>query len=308
MLPTQSNRLHEPLNGRAPVLEESTSFPSDTPEDRVPASEDLVRIGGTSEWLHDQSWNDRPKPTRKIAIVGKAPSSMHLAPYDDPSWEIWGLSNGAFAGEVKRWDTWFELHNLEAGHARWADACPGYWSWLKQADAAGKRLFIGRPHPEFPNAIVYPWQKVFERFGSYFNNSVAEMIAIAVMDGVTELGIWGVDMAQSDPVLHNGNSEYQHQRPSCEYILGMVQALGIKLTIPPESDLLKCHRVYAYEDAANDGLRLKLKARKAELKQRHAQAMEQMNGHKAQYEQWRMNCVKFEGALEDIDYVLQRTQ
>lgn len=269
--------IDEPLNGRAPVLEDSTSFPS---------------------------------VEKKIAIVGKAPSSIRLAPYEDESWEIWGLSNAAFAGEVPRWNTWFELHNLDDGHKRWAQACPGYWSWLKQDHGEGKRIFVGRESylAIIPNGVAYPWQRVFERFGRYFNNSISEMIAIAIMEGATELGIWGVDMAQSDPVLHNGNSEYQHQRPSCEFILGMVRAMGIKLHVPNESDLLKCHRVYAYEDAANDGLRVKLIARKKELQERHAQAVDQMNAHKRELEQWRLNCAKFEGALEDLNYILQRMQ
>ena len=50
----------------------------------------------------------------KIALVGSAPSSVRLAPFDDPSWDIWGCSPGAYpVFAQKRVDMFFELHRWE---------------------------------------------------------------------------------------------------------------------------------------------------------------------------------------------------
>jgi len=48
----------------------------------------------------------------KIALVGSAPSSVLLAPYGDPSWEIWGCSPGVYY-QAPRTEAWFELHRFE---------------------------------------------------------------------------------------------------------------------------------------------------------------------------------------------------
>jgi len=58
---------------------------------------------------------ERPKRTGpgKIAIIGKAPSSMQLAPYNDESWEIWSINDSIYRQQVPRASRQFELHNIE---------------------------------------------------------------------------------------------------------------------------------------------------------------------------------------------------
>ena len=43
-------------------------------------------------------------------------------------------------------------------------------------------------------------------------------------------------------------SEWQNQRPSCEYFIGMAEGMGIKVTIPDEADLLKTRFIYGFEE------------------------------------------------------------
>ena len=50
------------------------------------------------------------KQPLKVAIVGTAPSSRLLAPFNDPSWQIWVCSPGNM-NTVPRVDVWFEIHN-----------------------------------------------------------------------------------------------------------------------------------------------------------------------------------------------------
>ena len=63
------------------------------------------------------------KPKRKIAIIGTAPSSVKLAPYDDPTWEIWALK----VWNIQRWDVFFEVHEATEGVKRWPKE---YSQWL----------------------------------------------------------------------------------------------------------------------------------------------------------------------------------
>lgn len=182
------------------------------------------------------------KPTKKIAIVAKCPSSRMLAPFADPSWEIWSCSPTYIADEQRfeelpRLTLWHELHNLDE---KFTDArIPGYAAWLQKL---GDQVVIRAPDPRLPRAQVLPRTALLERFGNYFTNTVSWQIAHAMLEGATTIGLFGVDMAH--------NSEYGHQRPSCEYFCGLARGLGIELVIPDECDLLKTGRLYGVEDPA----------------------------------------------------------
>lgn len=225
--------------------------------------------------------------TRKVAIVGKAPSSRDLAPYGDKSWEIWGL--GDLWRHIPRYDRWFELHDLDAGKERWPD---DHVQWLKTC----KNLYVAHPNPELPNAKLYPKAEILAKFFRYFNNSVSWMTALALHEGVTDLAFWGVDMAQSDPAS-GANGEYEHQRPSCEFFIGVAAGMGVRVTIPEQSDLLKTPRLYGFETHTGECY-LKLKAREKELKQRLATAEQKE-------QQATQEKLILHGALEDLKYMKQ---
>jgi len=166
----------------------------------------------------------------KIAIVGTT-SSLQDAPYKDESWEMWGL-NGAYTA-MPRWDKWFDMHNMEVLKKHHQ---PAYFDFLK---AAGNKLTLNQKYEDYPDARVFPYQALVEKNGRYFSNTVAWLIALAIEQEPEEIGIWGVNMAQ--------DTEYAHQRPCCEYFLGMARGLGIKVTMPEASELLKTSHLYGVE-------------------------------------------------------------
>jgi hypothetical protein len=139
-----------------------------------------------------------------------------------------------------------------------------------------------------PNAVPYPRDEVVEHFGKYFTNTVSWMIAHAIIENRSKIGVYGVDMAQ--------DSEYGHQRPSCEYFLGWAQGLGIEIEIPEASDLLKAPFLYGLEDPGP--LRKKLVRRQAELQERKQQIEGQLNQLSNAHQQ-------IMGALEDTQYWLR---
>ncbi|MCK4815325.1 hypothetical protein KA005_06110, partial [bacterium] len=54
------------------------------------------------------------KGKKTVAVVGLAPTSCSLAPYDDPEVEIWGLNEAHAFPWMKRWDRWFQIHATES--------------------------------------------------------------------------------------------------------------------------------------------------------------------------------------------------
>jgi len=164
---------------------------------------------------------------RRIALVGTAGSGEH-APYDDPTWEIWGVS--ARASYVTRADRWFELHRLDGEPPGWAN------NWRQTIKGFSSDLQMVMLYPEFdlgPNVVQYPAEKIIARFGTFFmTSSFAWMTALAidemVPDGMTaapdtcEIGIWGVDMEHG--------TEYRQQRAGFRHFIAVAHLLGIEVT------------------------------------------------------------------------------
>lgn len=175
---------------------------------------------------------------RKVAIVGYSSTSRMLTPCADPTWEVWAHND--IHEPLARVTRHFELHEEAEARKRWS---PEYYAFLC-GEHAGTELITGHANPNFKVATLYPWDAILQQFGGYFTCSTSLMIALALHEGVTDIALYGIDMSRNDPLV---GAEYAHQRPSCEYILGIACGLGVKIHIPATSDLLKTPRVYAME-------------------------------------------------------------
>ena len=172
---------------------------------------------------------------KKICIVGFAPG-REKAPYDDPSFEFWGVNEMYMAPDVKKIDVLFEIHDY-----KWIKEGKRYKDHLKWLRDQRKTVIMMQTHfDDIPNSVPFPREPLEEAYGSYFTNTISWEIALATYIGVEEIHIYGVNMAT--------DIEYQSQRPSCEYYVGIAKGKGIKVYIPPESDLLKCFYQYGFED------------------------------------------------------------
>ena len=241
-----------------------------------------------------------PYPVRtkdKVAIVGFAEGHRHLAPYDDPTWEIWGL-NRLHAVQEGRFDRWLELHNL-----RMYEVDPQHREWL--------RTFKGpiylRPQDmgvyDIPTGVPFPVERVLLDVGRYMTNSISWMIGLAIGMGFKEMGLFGVDMAQ-DVLLGN---EYRQQRPSCEYLIGVAVGRGMMVHLPPGSDLLKSSFLYGLEDG--DAIMGKRLSRMEELGRRKNTLREQIAQLEAQKlvttEQFYNQKLALVSSINQLDGALQ---
>lgn len=181
-------------------------------------------------------------PRRRIAIVGTAASSRAEAPYADPSWTIWGCSTCLTVGiPGARFDALFELHAHELLGAGLVDTMRG----------ADCQVYMQHPHPGLPRSLAFPLERITaglaELLGGrrYMTSTMAAMLALALDEGVDELGLWGVDLAL--------DQEYAEQRPCVEWLIGLAQGRGIPVHVPERSALLKASHVYGFEDPPGDG-------------------------------------------------------
>jgi len=234
-------------------------------------------VSAEKRWT-PESWADRPE--RKIAIVGFTDSRFD-APFKDSTWELWGLNNLHRQTELdamKSFSRWYDLHDLAT-----IKSDEAHVAWLTTATIP---VYVWRVQPEWATTVEFPRDEVINEFGSYFTNSISYMIAHAMLEGATEIGVYGVDMAQG--------GEYSAQRPSCEYFLGLAAGHGITITIAETSDLLRCAVLYGDTD---NGLRSKLEHRSKELSAR-------IEAVRADMEQKQQMLLQLVGARESNDYIL----
>jgi hypothetical protein len=74
----------------------------------------------------------------------------------------------------------------------------------------------------------------------YFTNTISYMIALAIYEEFEVIEIYGVDMAVG--------TEYNEQRPSCEYYIGIAKGRGIDIKLPAACDLMKARHIYGFEN------------------------------------------------------------
>lgn len=159
----------------------------------------------------------------KVAIIGLSTRTHHLAPWDDPTWEKWGLPWDDFGWT--RMSRLFEMHDQRLLDSKHSKRCVHYAERLKDCPI----LYMQEARE---NAIQYPFDEVGETVGqAYWNSSIAYALALAIHEGAQEISIFGVDM--------DGTDEYFYQRPNLEYLVGVARGKGIKVHIPDESPLCK---------------------------------------------------------------------
>lgn len=224
---------------------------------------------------------------KRVAILGFAPSYIE-APFADPSIEIWTLNQ--HHQEVPRTSRIFAMHafaveEIEDGGAH-----------LKNLSAATVPVYMLDKHPKVPTSVKYPrdlmWEKyqIPNRDKLYSTNTVSWMIGLAIEEGFAEIQTFGVNMAQ--------DTEYGHQRPSCEWWLGVAFGRGIRVVPNRSSDILNTMFEYGYDDDKQSAFRAKVLERRAHL-------VKEKDAHERQIAEHRDAVNQFSGALQDTDYYLR---
>lgn len=182
----------------------------------------------------------KPK-RRKVCIVGFAENSRHLAWYDDPECEIWGVNQ--LYRFIPRADRWFQIHRDWNDKKKWADGTD------LQSDLVAMPIpvYMIGDEPDIPNSVAYPKEWVKEQLDchEYFTSTIAFMLALAIAEGFEEIGIYGIDLIIG--------REYHFEKACVEFFLGIAHARGIAYHLPSNSALLWQSHTYGYDQEPNYG-------------------------------------------------------
>ncbi len=176
--------------------------------------------------------------TRRICILGTAPTSKNLAPFDRDDIEFWVLSQD----NPKRADLVFEIHSMDIADNTELTAIKNLSKFNCPKITMEKVKNI--------ESDIYPLDKIQDMLKSYgasenyLMSSIGYMLALAIYRKVNEIHIYGVDMVASD--------EYAYQRSNCEWLIGIAQGLGIKVIIPEQSKLLKSRWRYGTKESIEE--------------------------------------------------------
>ena len=140
----------------------------------------------------------------KVAILGKLPSK-YQAPFADTTFQIWGC-NVHDMSKIPRFDLWFDIH--------------------KNISSYNENI-----RAKLITRDKYPLEKVLDLLGgNYLNNSISYMIMYAVLQGATEIALFGVS-------LSNGEEIRTKQLNNLREILFYCKGRGIKVSSIEENVL-----------------------------------------------------------------------
>jgi len=163
-------------------------------------------------------------PSKKIAILGTCPSRMQ-APIKDMSWEIWTIGPGG--KNAHRWERLFEIHGTDS----WPEGFRDYLTDL-EAEKPPKVIYTEEAMPNWPANVVYPKLQMFNKYGRmWFSSTISYALAMAIEEGVTDLGIYGIDLESGE--------EYQSQFAGAKYFIHLARLAGITIHIPEGCALLR---------------------------------------------------------------------
>ena len=236
---------------------------------------------------------------RKVGFIGTSPSSRHLAPFDNPDWEIWGCGP-AFQDEGTqtmpgypnmRWSRWFELHDMTENDPSLGGVVnPGYWEWLAKQT---KPVYLRPPRYKDLPGLDFPWDEIWERHGGYFLDSTpAWMMAFAhdYFPEIEAVGLYGIDFS-TEP-------ERQVQKKGCYHFIHLFDLRGVKVHIPHESDMY--YEPLPYPDM--DPYQKKLGIQKNFLIQKRTTAEQKHEQFKQAMIQQEADILRLGGAIEQVEY------
>ena len=225
---------------------------------------------------------------KKIAVCGFAASSRMLAPFDDPDVECWLLNQ--LYRHTPRMSRHFDIHanwdqeNVEGtDHPGYLAQCgvPVYMTKTNPGIPTSVRYPLERVMQRvvgidyFTSTVAFMLALAIDEFDAQVEAEIEALVQRAhgvegngdhgdesakklLLGGATfrrwvadryaerEIGIFGIDLIVG--------TEYEWQKSCVEYILGLANARGITVRIPPQSALLKQRWRYGYETEPTGGL------------------------------------------------------
>lgn len=197
-----------------------------------------VRIPGAPRLAAVRPVPVGPGRPRKVGLIGGAVKSLARAPWLDPSWSFWAHASVFQSIPHMRADRLFDPHPKNVFAVARKNGFKDYYGFLKTCPTP---VYMQEHYEDIPASVRYPLELVQQQWpGIPIASTGAMMVALALLEGVTELGLWGID--------YQHDSEYEDQRANMELWVGIAIGSGVRVVIPDNSPL--CHEpklIYGYE-------------------------------------------------------------
>ena len=180
--------------------------------------------------------------TKKVGILGST-ESLKFAPWTDPSWTF--VAHPCCRPQCGREPDWYvDMHRVECWRVEKKSWHDNYYTWLRSLQTP---IFMQEYYKDVPMSVRYPIERITSEFRPYFTNHVAYMIALAMTEGVTHIGLFGCQ--------YSADTEHSVQRDSMTYWLGRFEQAGGTLVIPQKfnSVLSAPKLLYGYESHDEHG-------------------------------------------------------
>lgn len=174
---------------------------------------------------------------RKVCIVAAGNSKHDPACteiLESPDYEVFALNAVPVHDRHgrARADRHFDLHercSQSPDDMRWIKECPIPIYVPEDLQDAG------------PNTVRYPIEAVEEKFHSYFASTFSYQVALALLEGATEISLFGVDLAFGDW------RERTVEWAGLSWWLGYADAKGVTIRVPENSMLCRHPARYGIE-------------------------------------------------------------
>ena len=172
-----------------------------------------------------------------------------MAPFQDKDWQIWTIGPGGRDVPGHRWDRLYEIHGAGRNHT-WPADFADYLDFLSKIEPP-KQIVTIRPIQEmladwsektgqsldlitgkWKAAAVIDRDKLLKKYKRmWMSSSFSWAIADALEEGVTDLGIYGVDLEAGE--------EYVSQFAGARHFIDLAEILGVTIHMPPFCGLLR---------------------------------------------------------------------
>jgi hypothetical protein len=214
----------------------------------------LIMIPGERDRIPARPAMVGPHHPRKVGLIGGSSVSLLSAPWQDPSWEFWSHASVVAGLPEGRCQRLFDIHPKHCFTEERKHGFVNYYEFLQRCPTP---IYMQEHYKAIPSSVKYPLDLIKQQWpGTKFGSITAYMIALALLEGVTTLGLFGID--------YQHESEYAEQRVNTEHWVGIAKGAGVQIIIPRTSPL--CHEPaldYGYESHATVEL---YEARKAKMR------------------------------------------
>jgi len=187
-------------------------------------------------------WREPPLPPgpgrlRKVGILGGHQPSLRLAPWADPTWEWWVHASISRHIQVRP-SRLFDIHPPHVFNTKRKNGFADYPEFLQRSRIP---VYMQNVYKDIPMSRRYPREAVKSLWpGVPVGSTTAWMIALALLEGVTHLGCWGI--------TYSHETEYARQRANAERWVGVAQGAGVHLVLPENTPFCRQpEEDYGYE-------------------------------------------------------------